>query len=431
MGNRLLKDLPILIEKGIITDNVADDIRKYYSKDSTDSKDKLQLILAVLGALLVGLGILLILAHNWDSLSKSVKSVLAFIPLIASHLLILYVLLKKSNEKMWSEAVAVFNYTAIAISISLISQIYHIDGSFDNFMLLWMLLALPIVYLLNSSMLSLLYIGGITVFVANTSRINIYSLHKSLLFIPLLTLILPYYYNLLKKSKFSNFTYFHNWFIPLAVAFSFPFMVDGHFELIILLLFSLFAIIYFIGKMQLLQYGSLLKNAYTIIGVIGTMVLLYIVSFEDYWSRLYRENDLMSFGFSTYFVGLILVIGSLLLIKRIISRKGVFDPMDWAFLAFAIFYIIVTYIDISISIPVVFFNIYILFIGVIYILKGEKHNDLIAFNLGLLMISILIIVRFFDYDISFLVRGLIFIILGIAFFVANFLLIRKRKKMKS
>ncbi len=431
MGNRLLKDLPVLIEKGIITDDVADDIREFYSKGSIDAKGKLQLILAVLGALLVGMGILLILAHNWDSLSKSVKSIFAFIPLIASHLLILYVLMRKSNEKMWTEAVAVFNYTAIAISISLISQIYHINGSFDDFMLLWMLLALPIVYLLNSSMLSLLYIGGITVFVANTSRINIYSLPKSLLFIPLLILILPYYYSLLKKSKFSNFTYFHNWFIPLSVAFSFPFIVQGHSELIVLLLFSLFAIIYFIGKMQILQYENLLKNAYTIIGVIGTIILMYIVSFEDFWTGLYRENNLLSYGFSTYFVGLVFVIASIMLIRRIIYHKAVFDPIEWVFLAFAIFYIIVTYVDINFSLPLVFFNLFILFTGVIYILKGEKHNDLIAFNLGLLTISILIIVRFFDYDISFLVRGLIFIILGIAFFIANFLLIRKRKKIKS
>ncbi len=431
MGNRLLKDLPVLIEKGIITDDVADDIREYYSKDSTDTKARLHILLAVLGALLVGLGILLILAHNWDTLSKSVKSVLAFIPLIASHLLVLYVLLKRSNDKMWSEAVAIFNYTAIAISISLISQIYHIDGSFDDFMLLWMLLALPIVYLLNSSILSLLYIGGITVFVANTSWLNSFSLHKSLLFIPLLILILPYYFILLKKSKFSNFTYFHNWFIPLSVAFSFPFIVEGHSQLIILLLFCLFAIIYFIGKMKLLQYGNLLKNGYIIIGIIGTMILLYIISFEDYWSRSFRENALLSFGFNTYFVGSLLIIASILLIKRFISRKVVFDPVDWAFLAFAVFYLIVAYLDINISIPVVFFNLFVLFIGVTYILKGEKHSDLIAFNIGLLTISILIIVRFFDYDISFLVRGLIFIILGIAFFVANFLLIRKRKKIKS
>lgn len=99
MGNRILNDLPKLIDNGIITNEVADSIRLYYQNDSVNKGGVLQIILAVLVAFLVGLGILLILAHNWDDMSVSVKTTLAFLPLVVAQGLVLYVILKKAEIK--------------------------------------------------------------------------------------------------------------------------------------------------------------------------------------------------------------------------------------------------------------------------------------------------------------------------------------------
>jgi hypothetical protein len=40
----------------------------------------------------------------------------------------------------------------------------------------------------------------------------------------------------------------------------------------------------------------------------------------------------------------------------------------------------------------------------------------------------LVVCKFFDEDLSFITRGILFISVGIGFFVANYLVIKKRKK---
>ena len=73
-------------------------------------------------------------------------------------------------------------------------------------------------------------------------------------------------------------------------------------------------------------------------------------------------------------------------------------------------------------------NLLILAIGVLTIRKGAKKNHLGMLNYGLLMISILIICRFFDTNIYFIVKGVLFVLLGISFFITNYLIIKKRNK---
>ena len=46
------------------------------------------------------------------------------------------------------------------------------------------------------------------------------------------------------------------------------------------------------------------------------------------------------------------------------------------------------------------------------------------------MLAILIIARFFDSDISFIIKGLVFIIVGIGFLVTNAILARRMRGVK-
>ena len=52
-------------------------------------------------------------------------------------------------------------YLAIGASIALISQTYNIHGDLVNFLLIWVVLAAPVMYLSKSSMSFFLYLGGI------------------------------------------------------------------------------------------------------------------------------------------------------------------------------------------------------------------------------------------------------------------------------
>jgi hypothetical protein len=49
-------------------------------------------------------------------------------------------------------------------------------------------------------------------------------------------------------------------------------------------------------------------------------------------------------------------------------------------------------------------------------------------NLGLAVLSLTILMRFFDTDLSFVLRGLVFIAIGAGFLYMNLRLVRQRQR---
>ena len=76
-------------------------------------------------------------------------------------------------------------------------------------------------------------------------------------------------------------------------------------------------------------------------------------------------------------------------------------------------------------------NIIVLILGVYTIREGAVANRLWQMNYGMLILSLLIICRFFDTDIPFVFRGLLFIGIGAGFFGMNFYMMRKRKAVQT
>ena len=78
----ITRDIQELIKADIISQETADKIQNYYQKKRGQSANRLFIVFGILGAILVGLGIILILAHNWDELSRTTKTIFAFLPLL-------------------------------------------------------------------------------------------------------------------------------------------------------------------------------------------------------------------------------------------------------------------------------------------------------------------------------------------------------------
>jgi len=70
-----------------------------------------------------------------------------------------------------------------------------------------------------------------------------------------------------------------------------------------------------------------------------------------------------------------------------------------------------------------------LIVAVLTIREGAIRNNLGILNYGLLIITGLIICRFFDINIGFVLKGLLFVLVGMGFFFANLWMIRKKKKV--
>ena len=137
------KDIQELLSAELISDNQAENIRAYYRKKESQSGNRLFTIFGILGAILIGLGIILIIAHNWDELSRLTKTIFAFIPLLLGQILCGYTLIKKQDNAAWREGSTVFLFLTVGASISLVSQIYNIPGNLSSFLLTWILVCIP------------------------------------------------------------------------------------------------------------------------------------------------------------------------------------------------------------------------------------------------------------------------------------------------
>lgn len=79
------------------------------------------------------------------------------------------------------------------------------------------------------------------------------------------------------------------------------------------------------------------------------------------------------------------------------------------------------------SIAQALFNLYLFALGLGALVVGIRSNRLGRANAGLLALSALIIARFFDSDLSFLARGIAFIVVGAGFLTANVVMLRRKR----
>jgi hypothetical protein len=74
----------------------------------------------------------------------------------------------------------------------------------------------------------------------------------------------------------------------------------------------------------------------------------------------------------------------------------------------------------------VLMNVYALALGVELIARGMAAQSTARANFGLLVIAALAIARFFDSELSFVTRAIGFIVIGLGFLFANFVLFKRR-----
>jgi len=427
MSKQILKELSELIQAQVITEETAEKITTYYNSQPNQSSNRLFIVFGILGALLVGMGIVLIIAHNWDTLPKAAKLGIGLLPLILGQTVSAYLVIKKSESKTWREGSATFLFFAVAIGISIVSQVYNIEGNFGRFLLVWMALSLPIVYVLRSSMASLLFISGITWYACEVGYFSYPQGHAWMYWL-LLALILPFYYvEFFIGNNKNNFFYFHSWLLTLSVAICLGVLIDKGGELMMIAYMSLFSAFVIISEMKAFDTGRVISNAYLVIGSLGVIILLLTLSFDWYWNEL-TDTTLNAITTSIEFpVGIVITAAASVLLFLLLRTKSVQDVNSKCF-AFILF-IVLFFIGLnSPAISQLLINLLVLLFAVHTIRHGAQRSHLGVLNYGLLIITALILCRFFDTDFSFVVRGLLFIAVGVGFFAVNYYMIQKRKK---
>jgi hypothetical protein len=203
--------------------------------------------------------------------------------------------------------------------------------------------------------------------------------------------------------------------------------IDSQEELMMIAYMSLFSCFVVLSELKPFTTNRVLTNAYLVVGSLGIITLLLMLSFDWYWIELGETSlpDLAGGVELPVTAVLTLAGGILLLIFVQTNNVKEINAKAFAFLLFIVIFFIGLQFPQASQLLI---NLVILAFAVNTIRNGARQNHLGILNYGLLIITALILCRFFDTDFSFVVRGLLFIAVGAGFFAANFYMIQQRRK---
>ena len=424
----LYEELPTLLSAGVLSTETATRLQQHYGTAQVHSRRaQVLLICSIVGAILIGLGIILLFAHNWQDLSRPVRTVLAFLPLLAGQFLTGWAMQSRTASAAWREGAALFLCLAIGACIALVGQTYHLPGTMTNFLLVWIVLGLPLVYLVPASLPAALAWIGLTFWVGYAQK----QWGQAALFWPLAAAPVPYLWMALRTNPYGQRSVLLSWVLVLCLSIAVSLTLEHRPPgLWIVVYTGLFAGFYLLDAYVYDTATAFWQRPWHTIGVVGLAGLSLLLTYDEPWRSMSRRYDRPDWpgpdwaAAQDYMLAiglLVLALGLLVLLSR--QRRMAPVLFGVAPCIAAIVYVAVAS-GVSAGVAMLVFNIYVLLLGIGTMRSGIQHGRLGTMNGGLVLVSGLIVARFLDVDLSFTVRGIVFIVLGAAFLGTN--LVMKR-----
>lgn len=425
----LERELPLLVQERILPEQTAERMLNHYRELGGGFSWAIT-VFAVLGSLLIGGGIILLFAHNWDELGRPLRAVLSFCPLIAGIVLSSIALLKKGGAAL-RESAGLFHALAVGASIALIGQTYHLPSDVPAFVLIWALLILPLIFLLDSTGAFLMYLALICGWTGLAQEAYGQAAGFWVLLIPAVVRCI------LKVRADRNAPVTVLNLSGLLIAFCIA--IGAAFERTVpglwIVAYSAFLSAAALCGTHCGFENDGLGNPLKTIGVGGIAVLTYIFTWSGFWEEVGWNYIRLSRGYrewGVWFDGLICiallacwVFAALHSVRRRTAETfalGLFAPVA------LICYALASSVSGFEIVNTLIFNAYMFVFGLMYVVLGCRRVQLGALNGGMAVLTLLLVSRFFDVDFGFLARGLAFIAIGICFLTANLVMARRRKR---
>ena len=424
----LYGELPELVSQDVVEPDVAERIRQHYSQlpGGGTAKRWATVLFGILGAALIGGGAILLLAYNWDELSRPMRSVISILPLAIAATLGGWLLWTENESPAWREGVGTAQTLAIGSSIALVAQTYNIGGRFDEFMLTWSLLALPIAYLLRATFPALLYLVGIVSWSGSAA----FHTGRELWYFPLLCAALPFLWWTGRPNQCHPRPVLLMWTLALSVCIGIGFAAEGVCAKLGAwppLFAGLFALLYLVGSRWWAEASATWQRPFQNVGALGAVGLTLVLSFADAWSHAlwgrYWEDAGYFLGGLQLLAAAVLPIAAIALWVQSCQRKAWIEVMLGAVAPLAVVGWIASQCHVQV-VSAVLFNLYLFVIGLGTLVIGLRNRHLGMVNAGMAALSAAILCRFFDSDLNFLLRGIAFILIGVGFLTTNLVLQR-------
>lgn len=428
----LNKELPVLESEGVISDKTASGIKDYYTKQTASGLHWAVIAFAVLGSLLIGSGIILLFAHNWEDLTRPTRAVLSFAPISIGAALSLVALIKNGGTAL-RESAGLFHALAVGASIALIGQTYHLPSNTPAFLMSWSLLILPLIFILRSTGVFLIYLGLIWGWSTVAQQDYGHAAGYWLLIIPPV-IRLAY---LVKKNRYSVDALISFFGLLIALCLSLGFVFERTLPGLWIVAYS--SLLSAAGLIGIHYYKDAegFSNPPKTAGLIGITILAYLFTFTFFWDEIGWSYYRSSWHYRLWGnwldggITFILLTGWASAAVKAFRRNSLETILLSAFplLSGGCFLLCSASTQFETACALIF-NAFLLLFGIMYIVLGCRHTKMRQLNGGMMALSVLLVTRFFDNDFGFLAKGLAFIALGICFLSVNIVMAKRKKQME-
>lgn len=436
MGRRniswFLSELPKLEAEEVIDNEVAERLRSHYEISAGSvGKRVILAVCAVFGALLIGGGVILLLAHNWEYLGRGARAAIALVPLIAVQALVVWVLLRRVDSVAWREGTATLLALSVATAIALVDQTYHTGGDLESFLWRWAWLLAALPWLLGSTAVAMIYLAILTWW-AGMSAIDG---TQVLMIWPLALAVIPHAVQVLREDRrglrAANLQWAMAIFLCFATGIGLERRVPG---LWIGVYCGLFALMIVVGAAVRDSEERMWRRPLEAVGFLGSMVLWVILSFAEPWQHIgwHHIRTAEQYHSMASWLDVALAIG--------LPVAAVFVAFRWLDVSrYKLQFLWLLSIPVAaVSWPIaaaideewigaLAFNLVLFAVGVGTIALGARQQSLARVNLGMSVVAIQVVVRFFSSELGFVARGLAFILIGVGFLLANVVLAKKMR----
>lgn len=424
----LLQELPELEDAGALTPDNRKQIEAYYAEQVGTRAHWATIAFAMLGALLIGGGIILLFAHNWENLSRSARAVLSFFPLILGAALSMFAIRRGGTGLR--ESAGIFHSLAVGACIALIGQTYHLPSNTPAFLLTWALLIVPLIFLLPSTGAYLFYITLICSWAGVAQDEHGHALGFWLLLVPALVHVVQR----IRVQQHDGLLAL--WGLMLMLPIALGIVLERTMPGLWIVAYATFLSLSGLLGLRLFPTETGWRNPLLTIGLAGITALTYLFTWQDVWHGIGWGYTRTYHGYQTWGVWSDSALtAGLALAWAITATKSLRQftlPTiilgSFPLFATAGFFISAT--SDSELINALLFNVFMLALGLAHLVQGCRHTQLRQVNYGMAVLGLLLITRFFDSDFSFLARGLAFIIMGSCFLAANLIIARKKHQQK-
>ncbi|UCD81221.1 MAG: DUF2157 domain-containing protein [Desulfobacterales bacterium] len=424
----LLAEIDLWLSEGLIsTDQAAELKRRYPAPEHGTAWGRI--IFFSIGAVLFGLGVILLFAYNWERMHKFAKLAVIFLGLLAAHGTGFRLRRKEGRFRTAGEGLHLAGTMFFGAGIWLVAQIYHINEHYPNAFLIWGFGALAMAWALPS--ISHAILAAVLLVLWNGFEAfdfkNPHLLSPFIILGGLLPLAWIYRWRVLLAITIGAFM--------LMLAFSVA-TVGG--DLAFLLVF-LSACILIAGGALLRRKGDFPGSGpvLSFIGYLVYLATLFVMSFFHHGKGLFTvdfENVQAAIYFFTFAAAALGLwfwsFGSSVQRKKQAAASFRIDDIGVLITLLAVVLNTLGVLGLKGWTGAAVFNIVFLFHSMMLIISGCKELNVKSTIVGCLLLALISLTRYTDLFVSLLARSSVFLIMGAALFAVGLYYSRTKKQLQ-